>query len=57
MLTGKRWIRILSDNMKVCEECKHFIPLSEEGKCDIYGIPNHGISYCQDWEKIERGYL
>lgn len=57
MLTGKLWKKILSDIMKACEKCKHFIPITEEGKCDIYGIPNHGVSYCSDWEETDRGCL
>lgn len=43
--------------MESCEDCKYFVSETEDGKCDIYGIPNHGVSICQDWKKKERGYL
>lgn len=39
--------------MNDCYQCIHFIAIDEEGKCDIYDIPNHGVSYCQDWKSKE----
>ena len=40
-----------------CYICKNFIAIGEDGFCDIYGEPNHGVSYCQDWIKKERDDL
>lgn len=33
----------------MCLKCKHFLSIGEDGQCDIYDIPNHGISICFDW--------
>ena len=38
----------------MCFTCKHFLNVSEEGQCDIYDIPNHGISVCSDWRLKEQ---
>ena len=48
------------DDCGDCRKCKNFSPFYD-GKCFIYGIPNFGISKCQDWELSEfwqtkRGY-
>lgn len=34
----------------MCLSCQHFLDIAEDGKCDIYDIPNHGVSVCFDWE-------
>lgn len=32
-----------------CLKCENYLPFGDDGKCDIYGIPNHGISHCNDF--------
>lgn len=36
-----------------CYKCENFIPIDEEGKCEIYEYPNHGVSVCKDWKLSE----
>lgn len=44
-----------------CLKCKNYSSFGDDGKCYIYGIPNHGISHCNDFVLsdfwfIKRGY-
>lgn len=34
-----------------CFSCKHFLDIGNDGKCDIYDIPNHEVSICSDWRQ------
>lgn len=34
-----------------CLICKNYNNINEEGKCDIYDIPNHMVSDCPDWRE------
>lgn len=43
-----------------CTKCENFRPW-DDGKCDIYGEPNFGVSVCHDFQlsrfwETKRGY-
>lgn len=49
-------IRKGGDRMKMCENCKHWIPMKElEGKCVLYGLKHCAWSpseaTCDEWEE------
>lgn len=46
----------MSSLLDDCEDCIHFSDNGKDGRCHIYGIPNHNISVCSDyriWKKNE----
>lgn len=36
-----------------CKKCQNFFYFEDKEKCFIYENPNHGISICHDFQKIE----